>query len=596
MRRAFVLGTLLGLLAVASAAAGTPSVEAAPARLALGPRPAGGVATTAIWLVNTGDRAARLVAAGGPGIETPGFEPFTLAPRGRTARLSLQVDVPRDIGWTVTRTLTVRFAAQPPLTIPVTVEPVEPADAPPPRAPDLVSTPLLLMPDELDFGHVAVETYGTKTLWLINAGEDPVSVDAIRSDCGCLTVDAGALETIAPGRATGVTVRMRAPKRAGRGKRHSAAIILANGPTLHARTRIEAVDPRVARVQAYLDARKRGDRDVVTAMLSDDSRIWFGAREGEGTPRREDGDGPWAGWDREMNQASRTEQWAADGNAVTALLTETNDWYRLLDRPPARIQLTWWLDEEQRIEGFLVAGLPRDPDAPNRYDQFETWAKAHHLEALEELMPDDEIVPSRENAQRWRTLLFAWRRAEGLPIPSMTAWGDRLRDTAAKFVEATTYEHLLATMSPDFRMNVDDGRNEAVFDRGTMRAPFEWDRACRAERRLERLGIAGDKMTAVLHEENDFARLLGLEGWTGRLTMRFDGSGLIQEMRYEHDGAARERAMAPALAWLREHRAEELERVEGVFDGTSAAVWLRLLREWREAETAQDREGMPQSS
>ena len=56
---------------------------------------------------------------------------------------------------------------------------------------------------------------------------------------------------------------------------------------------------------------------------------------------------------------------------------------------------------------------------PGRFAEFSDWAEANRADALAALMPAGDIVPSLENARRWRELLTEWRAIEGLPpIPT----------------------------------------------------------------------------------------------------------------------------------------------------------------------------------
>lgn len=56
----------------------------------------------------------------------------------------------------------------------------------------------------------------------------------------------------------------------------------------------------------------------------------------------------------------------------------------------------------------------RGTDAPDRFAEFERWAREHRADEMENLQPDGRIVPDLERAQRWRKLLNEWRAATGL--------------------------------------------------------------------------------------------------------------------------------------------------------------------------------------
>lgn len=101
-------------------------------------------------------------------------------------------------------------------------------------------------------------------------------------------------------------------------------------------------------------------------------------------------------------------------HTVSALMEETNDYYRLFDRPAGRYRATYDFDDAGRIAGALIdnSGQKRDP---GRYDEFVAWTNEHHPGLLDELMPDGRIGPALEKAKRWKETLVEWRAATGLP-------------------------------------------------------------------------------------------------------------------------------------------------------------------------------------
>ena len=116
-----------------------------------------------------------------------------------------------------------------------------------------------------------------------------------------------------------------------------------------------------------------------------------------------------------MKSTSTTHAYEVKGNELVTVVSETNDYFKLLDRKPTPYLLTYWFDDEERIEGMLVSSLPKEPKNKGRNDQFKKWADEHHPGVLDELQPDGRIIPSKENAIRWRELLIEWRQDVGLP-------------------------------------------------------------------------------------------------------------------------------------------------------------------------------------
>ena len=131
--------------------------------------------------------------------------------------------------------------------------------------------------------------------------------------------------------------------------------------------------------------------------------------------REPSGDGPWAEWDREMKSTSTTHEYTVNSNELVTVVSETNDYFKLLDRKSMPYLITYWFDEDERIEGMLISSLPKEPKNKGRFEEFKAWADEHHPGVLDELEPEGRIIPSKENAIRWRELLIEWRADVGLP-------------------------------------------------------------------------------------------------------------------------------------------------------------------------------------
>jgi len=174
-------------------------------------------------------------------------------------------------------------------------------------------------------------------------------------------------------------------------------------------------DPRIASVEAFRSARERGDLDAARALLADDPRVWFDAKEGEGTAWTLEG-GRWREWDEHFRGASvRTTPWRSEGDGVWAVMRETNDYYRLTEGSPGIWRATYYFDGRGRIAGFLVSAVPGAKSDRGRRHEFEAWARAHRSAEAEYLMPGGSIDPTGDRPPRMRTLLNEWRGTVGLP-------------------------------------------------------------------------------------------------------------------------------------------------------------------------------------
>ncbi len=167
--------------------------------------------------------------------------------------------------------------------------------------------------------------------------------------------------------------------------------------------------PFVRRLDAYRAAKKAKDYDRAADYLNPDARIWFDRKDGPGHPLRAKG-GPYAEWDREFRSRSTRKDVRVVGRTVSYLSYEINDFYRLIDGRPTGARVTYYFDDQGRIEGMLYAGLKDEPRSPNRREEFEKWAAKRHPGML-----DSEEMEIPNNPKRWRELLTEWRADVGLP-------------------------------------------------------------------------------------------------------------------------------------------------------------------------------------
>lgn len=286
----------------------------------------------------------------------------------------------------------------------------------PGESPGAAPHAVIVSPAVLDLGNIEAGQHGEGHFWIINNTDHAVELTAAKGSCGCITFRNLEPGTLQPGQAMPIELTMEAStKRIDATATKTVSLAFDNHEPIEASVRITSIDPLVAKVYSYIDARKRADSAAVQSILSTDSRVWFETKEGPGRKREANGDGPWAGWDREMHATGKKSDFRRHENTVTGIIWETNDYFRLLERTPGRIRITYYFDADERIEGSLVQGID-DAGKPqtSRFDEFYQWAKENHPDEIQYLYPDEKIVPSAERAQRWRTLLIKWREVAGL--------------------------------------------------------------------------------------------------------------------------------------------------------------------------------------
>lgn len=146
--------------------------------------------------------------------------------------------------------------------------------------------------------------------------------------------------------------------------------------------------------------------DEARAMMSE---RWFTRRNGEGWPWRvSTGTGPWSAWDEHFRSEGEVAEWRVGEGAAIAVVQETNDYFKLLERGTMTNEITHFFDDRDRLDGLLINVAGERP--PGRTDEFLACARQHEPEEFRALMPGGEIDPSGDH----RALLDRWRSTAGL--------------------------------------------------------------------------------------------------------------------------------------------------------------------------------------
>jgi len=174
----------------------------------------------------------------------------------------------------------------------------------------------------------------------------------------------------------------------------------------------------ISTVEAFRASRKAGDLEMARSFLGDDPRVWYDAKEGDGSPWKIS-EGRYKQWDTHFRGKSELGPWHVEDGTLWAVAEEMNDYFRLIERQDMpRYRITYFFDEQARISGYMISAA--DPDAPSspmvsRCEEFEAWAKANAPEEWEYLRPGGSLDPTGDRAERTRVLANRWRASVNLP-------------------------------------------------------------------------------------------------------------------------------------------------------------------------------------
>ncbi len=172
--------------------------------------------------------------------------------------------------------------------------------------------------------------------------------------------------------------------------------------------------PLLVKVKAYRQANAAYDSTQARALLAKGAACWYEKKEGPGSPIKPGGKGPWSDWDEYFKGSAQIESYQIDSSQVTLRLMEINDFYRLIERGRAPVNLTYYFDAHEKITGILV--FSAGEKKVDRFDEFKKWGEKNRPDNLKYLMPEGEVIPMPDRAKKWREVLNEWRRSVGLAV------------------------------------------------------------------------------------------------------------------------------------------------------------------------------------
>lgn len=164
------------------------------------------------------------------------------------------------------------------------------------------------------------------------------------------------------------------------------------------------------------------------------------------------------------------------------------------------------------------------------------------------------------------------------------------REIVTAYLDALATHDLDAAtdlLSDDFRMVFTDFGFEA--EKGDVVTMLGWDVGTNGRFRYEFDPAPGDTLQVVLVERNAFLDHLGLDPIEAEMGFTVSNEA-IARITYRTDSASANpdvisQALAPAVAWAREHRPGLLDEIypNGSirYSRWSAEQWVQLLRDWR---------------
>lgn len=272
--------------------------------------------------------------------------------------------------------------------------------------------PLRVEPKRVEAGRVAPGEMVRFAVRIVNDTHEAVGLLSVRPNCPCTKTANFQPTKVEPGESYTLEMAITAPAEVGKRQGVTVFVVTNIGQALMFEVSISSADPREITVERFLDTKQEWGIAVARRYVNLDARTWFGSREGEGRPFFNEG--KWADWDKFFNASWQQQRITIEGDEIVVVSYENNDFYRLIDRAPARGESHYWFDGQNRIMGHLLI-MDQSVEKTDRLDEFKVWLTDRDAEALAWLMPEGEFDPTIEKAKRWKELLIEWRREAQLP-------------------------------------------------------------------------------------------------------------------------------------------------------------------------------------
>ena len=175
-------------------------------------------------------------------------------------------------------------------------------------------------------------------------------------------------------------------------------------------------DDPLTNFRNYYSAVKE-DPEIKWHYTTDTVKLWFDNKEGQPAlqVKGKSSTGKWKEWDSVMNATARYDSiwYDNDEKAIKGFFYEDNDFYQLIGKSPTKTSQTYWLDEDNKIKEVLIYWIPEENTSTAEHlKPIVDWAFQYDSAAISALYPNGQIVPSKENAIRWKELLEKYKKVK----------------------------------------------------------------------------------------------------------------------------------------------------------------------------------------
>jgi hypothetical protein len=161
-------------------------------------------------------------------------------------------------------------------------------------------------------------------------------------------------------------------------------------------------------VETYVQSLNEHDLEKALSMLSNDFKLHFTEYDARVDKK---GMVNILGWDKGVNGMVSYEDLAAEGDSVTGLFSEQNDFFKLIGINEFKAKVSFTFDESGLMVKQSYTPLPNQPSFLEKMQPAIEWAKKSRPEELAKIYRDNQIQFTEQMGKRWVLLLKEWKRS-----------------------------------------------------------------------------------------------------------------------------------------------------------------------------------------
>ena len=117
------------------------------------------------------------------------------------------------------------------------------------------------------------------------------------------------------------------------------------------------------------------------------------------------------GWDKAVNGRVSYKNLVVEGDAITGLFTEQNDFFKLVGIAELKAKITYTFDKSGLIINQIYTPLPNQPSFQEKMQPAIEWARENRPDELNEIYYQNQIQFNQVTGERWLALLKEWKNA-----------------------------------------------------------------------------------------------------------------------------------------------------------------------------------------